>query len=540
MPSATDPLPPPSPLGGPWRYPMAAVACGLTTVLTTPLHDWLEPVNAVMLFLLTVVLVAAKLGRGPAVMASFLSVGLFDFFYVPPRFSFAVSDIQYVLTFGVMLTVALVIGHLAIGMRQRADEAQQAAQRAQALQALAHRLAGALSVEQVLEHLQDFVRRQFQQQAELRLWLPTPDNALAPMPAASPDTPPPTPEMWLLARSIAQGQTPPRAHHVQGDGSPTGEAQQQVLLPLTGSTRNRGVMQVSLRPPNEGTSAPPLDPHLLRTHTDMLDAVSALAATALERLHFVDVAYQTELDVRTERLRNAILSALSHDVRTPLTTLVGMAETLRLLQPPLSDQAQEMAEALRGQALRLHDMVSKLLDMARLQSSLQGPRNHPPLRLAWQPVEEVIGASIQLLGSALGQHRVVVDLPADLPLVQIDAVLMERVFGNLLDNAAKYAPPDTDIRIAVSVPTDAPHLEVRVHNAGPGFPAERLQEVFEPFARGEAESHVPGMGLGLAICKAIVEAHGGRIAAHNPAAGGAEVRMQLPLGTPPAIEPEQP
>lgn len=540
MPSATASRPPPPSLGGPWRYPLAAIACGATTLLTTPLHDWLEPVNAVMLFLLTVVLVAAKLGRGPAVMASFLSVGLFDFFYVPPRFSFAVSDIQYVLTFGVMLTVALVIGHLAIGMQQRADEAQQAAQRAQALQALAHRLAGALSVEQVLEHLQDFVHHQFQQQAVLRLWLPTPDNVLAPMPAISPDAPPPTPEMWLLARSIAQGQAHPRAHHVQGDGSPAGEAQPQVLLPLTGSTRNRGVMQVSLRAPSEDIGAKPIDPHLLRTHTDMLDAVSALAATALERLHFVDVAYQTELDMRTERLRNAILSALSHDVRTPLTTLVGMAETLRLLQPPLSDQAQEMAEALRGQALRLHDMVSKLLDMARLQSSLQGPRNHPPLRLAWQPVEEVIGASIQLLGSALGQHRVAVDLPPDLPLVQIDAVLMERVFGNLLDNAAKYAPPDTDIRIAVSVPADAQHLEVRVRNAGPGFPAERLQEVFKPFARGEAESHVPGMGLGLAISKAIVEAHGGHIEARNPMEGGAEVCMQLPLGIPPAIEPELP
>lgn len=535
MPSATASRPPPPPLGGRWRYPLAAIACGATTLLTTPLHDWLEPVNAVMLFLLTVVLVAVRLGRGPAVMASFLSVGLFDFFYVPPRFSFAVSDIQYLLTFAVMLTVALVIGHLAIGMRQRADEAQQAAQRAQALQALAHRLAGALSVEQVLGHLQTFVRGQFQHQSELRLWLPAPDNTLTL--AEGDHGAPPPPELTLLARSMAQDQAHPRAHHVSGEDSQSGLTRQHVLLPLTGSTRNRGVMLISL---TSSTADSASGPNLLRAHADMLDAVSALAATALERLHFVDVAYQTELDVRTERLRNAILSALSHDVRTPLTTLVGMAETLSLLQPPLSDQAQEMAEALRGQALRLHDMVSKLLDMARLQSSPQGPRNHPPLRLAWQPVEEVIGASIQLLGSALGQHRVAVDLPPDLPLVQIDAVLMERVFGNLLDNAAKYAPPDTDIRIAVSVPADAQHLEVRVRNAGPGFPAERLQEVFEPFARGEAESHVPGMGLGLAISKAIVEAHGGHIEARNPMEGGAEVCMQLPLGTPPAIEPELP
>lgn len=515
-----------------WRYPLAATACGATTVVTMPLHDWLEPVNAVMLFLLTVVLVAARLGRGPAVMASFLSVGLFDFFYVPPRFSFAVSDIQYLLTFAVMLTVALIIGQLAIGMRQRAEEAQQAAQRAQALHALAHQLAGALTAAQVLDHLRAFMQGQLG--ADLHLWQPGLDHTLVLLQGeAMGGGPAPSPSLALLARSIAQDSARPRAHHVQDED---GAGTQHVLLPLTGSTRNRGVMVVSLSASANAQSPSARPP--LRHHTEMLDAVGALAATALERLHFVDVAHQTELDVRTERLRNAILSALSHDVRTPLTALVGMAETLSLLQPPLSPQAQEMAEALRGQALRLHEMVSKLLDMARLQASLQGQRNHLPLRLAWQPVEEVIGASIQLLGTALARHRVVVDLPPDLPLVQLDAVLMERVFGNLLDNAAKYAPPDTDIRITLS--TEADHLRVQVRNAGSGFPPARLQEVFALFARGEPESHVPGMGLGLAICKVIVEAHGGHIEARNPEDGGAEVCMRLPLGTPPTIEPEQP
>lgn len=523
------PAPTSQPTGSHWHYPLAAVACGVTALITLPLHDWLEPVNAVMLFLLTVVLVAARLGRGPAVMASFLSVGLFDFFYVPPRFSFAVSDIQHLLTFAVMLTVALIIGHLAIGMRQRAEEAHQAARRAQALHALAHQLAGALTADQVLHHLQGFVQDQLG--ANLHLWQPGLDNGLVLLQGKGKVAPAPTPSLILLARSMAQDSAHPHARHVQGDD---GAHTHHVLLPLTGSTRNRGVMMVSLpasaEPPATGAQA------ILRQHTAMLDAVSALAATALERLHFVDVAHQTELDVRTERLRNAILSALSHDVRTPLTALVGMAETLSLLQPPLSPPAQEMAEALRGQALRLHEMVSKLLDMARLQASLQGHSSHLPLRLAWQPVEEVIGASIQLLGTALARHRVVVDLPPDLPLVQLDAVLMERVFGNLLDNAAKYAPPGTDIRITLVAEAD--HLLVRLRNAGSGFPPARLQEVFALFERGEPEGHVPGMGLGLAICKVIVEAHGGHIEARNPADGGAEVCMRLPLGTPPTIEPE--
>lgn len=198
-----------------WHYLLAAAACGATTLLTLPLHDWLEPVNAVMLFLLTVVLVAARLGRGPAVMASFLSVGLFDFFYVPPRFSFAVSDIQYLLTLAVMLTVALIIGQLAIGMRQRADEAQQAARRAQALHALAHQLAGALTAEQVLHHLQAFMLDQLG--ADLHLWQPGLDNGLILLHGEGTVTPAPTPSLILLARAIAQDSAHPHAHHVQDD-----------------------------------------------------------------------------------------------------------------------------------------------------------------------------------------------------------------------------------------------------------------------------------------------------------------------------------
>ncbi|MCH8179104.1 MAG: DUF4118 domain-containing protein [Proteobacteria bacterium] len=530
MPRTDAPLPAQARPPSRWRYPLAAAACGATTVATTPLHDWLEPVNAVMLFLFTVVLVAARLGRGPAVMAAFLSVGLFDFFYVPPRFSFAVSDIQYLLTFAVMLAVALLIAQLALGMRQRADEALQAARRAQALHALAHQLAGALTASQVLAHLRAFVHGQLH--ATLQLWLPGPGQTLERIEAdpgeglSTLPAPVPSASLALLAQSVVQDSARPGPHRLQDEDG------HHVLLPLLGSTRKRGVMLVSEA---EG--------HRLQAHAEMLDAVGALAATALERLHFVEVAHQSELDMQTERLRNAILSALSHDVRTPLTALVGMAETLSLLQPPLSPQAREMAEALRGQALRLHDMVSKLLDMARLQATLPAPSRGAtpgpgrlPLRLEWQPIEEVIGASIQLLAAALARHRVAVDLPCDLPLVALDAVLMERVFGNLLDNAAKYAPPDTDIQLAVRAAEG--WLQVSVHNAGTGFPPERLHEVFELFARGEPEGHVPGMGLGLAICKAIVEAHGGRIDALNPPTGGAEVRLQLPLGTPPAIEPE--
>lgn len=506
-----------------WRgYLLAISACGLTTALTIPLHDWLELVNTVMLFLLVVVVIAARLGRGPAVLASFLSVGLFDFFYVPPRWSFAVSDAQYVLTFAVMLIVALIISHLTIGLRVRAQEAQQAAERSNALYALASQLAGALTIEQVCDATEHFAQQQLA--AHARLLLPTLHNSplssshesLTP---ARPDQAPLESTIALLAQAAFQA---PRNHGTQQVGD---DGHLHAVLPLAGSTRSRGVLILSSR--HAGARQ-------LEGHRSLLDALATLVATALERLHFVNVAHQTQLEMNDERLRGSILSALSHDIRTPLTSLFGLADSLTLMQPPLPAQARDMASAIRDQAMRLHRMVSNLLDMARLQTGQQA--GQLPLRLEWQPIEEVIGASIQLLGHSLDDHPVKVHLDADLPLLAIDAVLMERVFGNLLENAAKYAPAHTDIHISAA--PQGTNMLISVRNEGAGFPVDRLPTIFGVFERGTPESCIPGVGLGLSICQAIVEAHGGHIDALNPPGGGAEVRFMLPLGTPPTIEPE--
>jgi two-component system sensor histidine kinase KdpD len=499
----------------PWqRHLMATAACGLTTAVSLPLHDWLDPVNTVMLFLLTVVIIATQLGRGPAVLASFLSVALFDFFFVPPRWSFAVGNAQYLLTLVVMLAVALVIGHLTIGLRQRAEQAQRIAQQSHALYSLAQTLAGALMVEQVAQATRHFAREQFG--AELVLLAPDVEEELR---VIDPHTHPLSLAAMLVAKTVYRDHKGVESHQLGAD------LDAYVVLPLTGSTRSRGVLMVS---------APEPQGRQLHTHRPLIEAVASLAAISLERLHFVDVAHRTQLEVSAERLRSSILSALSHDIRTPLTSLYGLADSLTLFKPPLPDQPRDMARAIRDQAMRLHRMVSNLLDMARLQSGLD--TGHVQLRLEWQPLEEVIGASIQTLGQSLAQHPIQVQLPQDLPLLAIDAVLMERVFGNLLENASKYAPPNTPIHITAQV--QGPEVYVAVSNAGAGFPPDKLRKVFELFERGAQESSVPGVGLGLAICRAIVEAHGGHIEALNPAKGGAELRFTLPLGTPPTIEPE--
>ena len=268
----------------------------------------------------------------------------------------------------------------------------------------------------------------------------------------------------------------------------------------------------------------------LQQQQALLLTVASLMAIAIERLHFVEAAQNSELQIASERLRTSILSALSHDVRTPLTVMYGLADTLALSKPPLSPTARDTVITIREQALRLNNMVSNLLDMARMQAG------HVRLRKEWQPLEEVIGASIKLLGTGLQGHAVRVLLPADLPLLEFDAVLMERVFCNLLENAAKYSPDSTDIDVRAQA--SGAMIAVTICNAGAGFPPDKFKQIFNLFERGSVESAVPGFGVGLAICRAIVEAHGGSIRAFNPDKGGSCVSFTLPRGTPPLIESE--
>lgn len=483
---------------------MAVLACIFTTVVTQPLRERVDLANIVMLFLLTVVLIAVWLGRKPAFTASLFSIALFDFFFVPPLFSFSVNDAQYLITFAVMLMVALIIGHLTTGLRQNAIEAGQREQQTRALYALAHRLAGAVTAEQSIFEVKEFAGNQ--QQLGLRVLTPSAGEQLS-APAGS-QAVISTTEM-LVARSVfASGQAIELS-----DESPA-----TLVLPLPGVTRPRGVMLIS------GAA------DTLREQRALMEALASLLATALDRLHFVEAAAQHKIQMQTERLRSSILAALSHDVRTPLTVLYGLADTLTLPQQSLPEPARQTACLIRDQAMRLNNMVNNLLDMARLHTG------QIQLRKEWQPIEEVIGASLKLSGADFQRHVVRVTLAKNLPLIEFDAVLMERVFCNLLENAAKYSPPGSNIELTVT--TQGSDALITVCNAGAGFPEGRLSLVFEPFERGNTESNMNGVGMGLTICRAVIDAHGGQIAANNPASGGACVSFTLPLGEPPVIEPE--
>ena len=268
---------------------------------------------------------------------------------------------------------------------------------------------------------------------------------------------------------------------------------------------------------------------MIPEQAQQLDTLARQIAIALERVHYVDVAQQAVVEMESERLRNALLGAISHDVRTPLTALIALAESLQALPEAPGDQ-RHIARAIVAQAHQLHALVSNLLDMARLESGIAGGTVN--LRREWQSVEEVVGSAIRAARPALGDMAVQTALPAELPLVEFDAVLIERVLVNLLENAGKYGA--APIEVGARATERALALSVRDH--GPGLPAAlhgREQTLFDKFTRGQAESATPGVGLGLAICKAVVSAHGGEIAAANAAGGGAEFTVTLPRREPP-------
>ena len=485
------------------RYAWAAAASVAITLALSPLRDALDLANIVMLFLLGTVGVALKLGRGPAALAAVLNVAAFDFFFVPPRLSFSVHDVQYLVTFAVMLVVGLLTGQLTAGLRFQARISSERERRAQSLFELTRELSAALESSQVVELGQAAVQRNFGGQA---LVLTTDSRDLL----VVPENPPPGFDASVADWAFRNAQA-------AGLATSTLAAQSWHYVPLKAPMRVRGVLALQ-----------PSKPRWLMIPEQMqqLDTLARQIAIAVERVHYVNIAQQAVVEMESERLRNALLAAISHDVRTPLTALIGLAETLRRSQPALTQAQADTAQALADQARELNALVSNLLDMARLQS---GAVN---LRMEWQSIEEVVGSAIRAAQPALAGKPVQTELPSDLPLVEFDAALIERVLVNLLENAAKYAA--APIVISAQATDDALVLTVRDH--GPGLPAGlkgREQVLFDKFTRGEAESATPGVGLGLAICKSVVDAHRGEISAANAVDGGAEFKIRLPRKPPP-------
>ena len=493
----------------PTGYIVALLACGVGTALVVPLTGVLAPANIVMLYLLAVVGVALGYGRGPAVFSALVNVLAFDFFLVPPTLSFAVTDLQYVLTFAVMLAVGLVVGQLTAGLRYQARIARHRERRSHSLFEVARALSGELVVDQVVETASKAIEREFR--ARVRIYVLSEDDRLT------------------LARGDVdtQGLDPGTARwafdHRQaaGLGTDTIPGSSWHYLPLNASMRTRGVL--AFQPESPRLFAVP-------EQRRQLETFAALTAIALERVHYVDVAQKATVQIESERLRNSLLSALSHDLRTPLAGLTGLAESLRMTEPSLSAAQHEIAEELVSSAIRMSAQVNNLLDMARFESG------EFRLTSSWNSVEEMIGSAVRLSKRVLASRTLKTDVPADLPLVKCDAVLIERVLVNLLENAAKYTPPDAIVEIVAQ--SVGEEMRVTVVDNGPGIRPGSEQEIFNKFSRGVRESAISGVGLGLAICKAIVEAHGGSISVANRGGRGAAFTFTLPISKEQPLAPE--
>ena len=499
-------------LKAPWQsYALSLLICGIAGVVATPLNTIVELPNIAMLFLLAVVLVSVKFGLGPSLMASVVNVLVFDFFFVPPRFSFAVTDVQYLFTFAVMLVVGLITAKLTTGLTYQAKVANRREQRVKSLYEMSRDLSGALMPEQVAEISQHFVEIEFK--AKSTLLLADDDNQLSQIAID---------KKANIQADLSIAQWAFDQSKEAGNGADSLPGAPLLYIPLQAPMRTRGILVIDA-PSSTRLKSP--------EQRRLLDTFARLLAISLERIHYVSVAQSSTVQIESERLRNSLLSAISHDLRTPLTALVGLTDALEMLDAPLTPEQKEIAVLLREKALKMSSQVSNLLDMARLQSGAV------QLNKQWFLMEEVIGAAIKAVESASEGRHVTVTLPPDLPLLNFDAVLIERVFINLLENAYKYTPKNSSVSIGASVASPQ-SVEIWVQDNGPGLPRGKEEDIFRKFERGNKEGAISGVGLGLTICRAIIEAHGGKITGKTMDGGGARFTFSLPRGNPPKFDLE--
>ncbi len=495
-------------------YVRSLVTIAVCTGVAWLMHRHFAPANLIMVYLLGVMLVAVRFGRGPAVMASVVSVAAFDFFFVPPHLTFAVGDTEYLITFGVMLSAALVISTMAARLREQARAARERERRTAALYKLSRVLADSKNVEDILKAAINAVENVFLARAVVLL----------------PDA---TGRVRIRAGDASLLGTGDHDHGVAqwvfdrgepaGLGTQTLPAAQALHVPLRGSRGPTGVL--GIRPASIRFL---LRPDQFR----LLETFASQTALAVERAELAAQAEGARIQIEAEHLRTTLLSSVSHDLRTPLAAITGAASSLLEPRGTLTQETRrELVESIADEAGRMNRLVSNLLDMSRLESGA--------LRLSkeWQSVEEVIGAALERLRPRLQGRQVDVKLPTGLGLVPLDEVLIEQAIYNLIENAIKYTPPGTPIEIRAEAREK--EIAIEIQDRGPGLPPGEEQRVFEKFYRAREANRPDGIGLGLTIARGIVEAHGGSMTAANREGGGASFRFTLPLeGEPPRIEPE--
>jgi two-component system sensor histidine kinase KdpD len=489
-----------------------AAMVGLVTAASLALRNTLELADVVMIYMLGIVLVASRFGRLPALFASVVSVLALDFCFVTPRYSLSVGDAKHLATFVVMLLAGLLIGNLTERIRSQARLARNRENRIRALFQLSGELTRSSGSAAMAESAIRNVASQFQ--SKVAIYLPGAGGRLA-QGAADADPLPPS-ELGVAQWTFDH-------HEPAGMGTDTLPGARALYLPLKGVRGLIGVM--GIRPLEVQGRLEPDQRHLL-------EAFANQTAVALERAVLAERNRESQRQVDREQLRNALLSSVSHDLRTPLGGITGAASTLLEDDGRLTEAARrDLLQTIQEEGQRLQRLVTNLLDVTRLESGVVD------LNRVWVPLEEVIGPALEHLDSLLKDREVKVQLPAKLPLVQVDPVLMGQVVINLVENAHKYSPPGLPVEIKAWA-TER-FLTFSVVDHGPGIPEGAEERVFEKLSRFQQGESRPGAGLGLAICKGVVQAHGGKIIASNRPSGGAQFLVSLPLGDAPPAPPAE-
>lgn len=465
-------------------------------------RDYLEPVHFMMLYLLPVLLSAVWWGKGPSYVTAMCSVLFFDFFFISPVFTFSISDLPYMWSLPLFLLISFIIGGQTEKLRREALAASQREKTTGALYSFSREIAAVVDIgiiagilaEQVWQTLDKSVAVFLPQENEKLTLVSEAGHAKIREDAA---------EKAVAAWAFAHGE-------IAGRCSDTLPGAQYMYLPLITSQKIVGVLGIEMQ-----------EEVLVPAQRRLMEAWAGLAAIAVERVNLAEQARKAALLSASDQLRTALFNSISHELRTPLASIIGAVSGLMDAEGVYSEaDKQELLETVQEGAARMDRLIANLLDTARLESGMM------QLKKDWCDIEDITGTALRRVGEYIKEKSVVVNLAADLPLIQADCVLLEQVLINLLDNACKYSAQGDEIVITASQEKNV--IQVSVADRGTGIPRENLIRIFDKFFRIEQPKRVNGTGLGLSICKGIIEAHGGRIQAENRPGGGTVVTFFLP------------
>jgi two-component system, OmpR family, sensor histidine kinase KdpD len=483
------------------------------TAVGKVLQPAFDLVNISLLYLLPVLLSAVRWGLWPSLFASFLGILAFDYFFVPPFMSLSVSDIRYLLNFAVFLLVAFVTGTLAARFRRQTDAAEERERRTGALYSLSSRIAVETDMERVLTIVADAVAKSTGARAAI-LMPGIPFNRLSVVAHSGGE------EFLLDGKQIAVAQWAFEHGHQAGRGTDVLDASEGVFIPVTEGPTSLAVLAVDFSPDiiSDGR-----DPVLSPEQRKNLEAFASLAALAITRVRLADEVGRAKLLLESEKLHRALLDAVSHDLRTPLSSITGAVTGLLAEGDKYDAETKDtLLRAINEGAQRMNRFISNLLDMARIESGMLKPNRE------WCDIVDIVGVAAKEVRGTLPEARLSVSASSELPLVRVDFGLLEQVLINLLENAAKYSPKDSIVFLDVE--THENELTVSVLDSGPPIPDEDRTRIFDKFYRLRSSKQVTGTGLGLSISKAMIEAHGGRLWVEPGSKGGNSFVFTVPIG----------